>query len=136
MIIYRCENPITERGPYHGLSVNGGLLSNHNNTDKYPTPYEDMRDYNDKKLACGFKNLIQLTYWFSKPQRIQLRKNGWRFYAFEIADDEVKCGKRQCLFKRQLATKVKELTEDEISHWKSNWTNKAGVEAGSAEFVG
>lgn len=137
MIVYRCENPETGRGPYHNLDLNGELLRNHNDMSKYPTPQEDMGEYNNNKLACGFTNLSQLCYWFTNYQRSELRKNGWRFFAFDVENvSEMKIGKRQCLFRREKAKKLKELSEYDISHSEQNWTDKAGVETGSPQLSG
>lgn len=119
-IVYRCENE-DELGPYSRdascLSKRRKLLDHHSYRDywSHPSPWTDGISGDVYHKVCGFQTIGHLKKWFTKAERDALRALGWKFYVFEIADNHVLYGNHQCVFTRQKAKTIKELTEDDIA---------------------
>lgn len=114
MIIYRCENDL-EEGPY---SITAAfyderhiLLKHHTeNMLRWPTPnFDGIKVLEPSSWFCAFASIEQMTKWFSKHERIELRKLGWKFLKLETTS-EVHVGHHQCVFHRKDAQIIEELT--------------------------
>lgn len=61
------------------------------------------------ELFCGFSNLEQYRNWLFNPYwRRAFAERGVKMVTYKIQQDEVKFGRKQILFNKSMATKIKE----------------------------
>ena len=107
MRVYRVEN-WSGRGPYNGK---GCYKAGYDTacSDRHPMPYSDGIPYWDDTDRFGFKTKKALQKWFNKKMRRDLAKHKYRISIFEVPKENVVLGRKQLVFKRRRAKRVKKL---------------------------
>lgn len=106
MLVYRIENK-NKIGPYQGDSGYNWFTTNHTDDPiNHPSPPDDIGlkhllsdlPYQPCRYKFGFKNVKQLKSWFTKEERRNLFRLGFKIVKIKISMDKVIIGDKQVLF--------------------------------------
>ena len=106
-LIYRVENN-RGKGPYRGHSgIKVGMNKIHMNKN-HPTIQTDegIDEYGfNNSYYCGFSNKTQLKKWFTKKNRIKLRKHDFQVSIYKTTDYQK--SNHQAVFHRENSELIK-----------------------------
>lgn len=87
------------------------VTNNFQDHSVHPTPLQEFGIEMDcwPELFCGFSNLDQYRNWLFNPYwRRAFDAKGVKLVTYKVPRDEVRFGRKQILFNKSLATKIKE----------------------------
>ena len=114
MLVYRVEHEKTGEGPYakKGAKKQWEDGRPHDLEHGRPTPFVDsnknMQEFARNSFhimlfdyVFGFTTMAQYRKWFSKEERIKLKKNGFIVKKYKIKKRFIIVGDQQCMFKKK-----------------------------------
>jgi hypothetical protein len=87
------------------------VTNNFQDSSVHPTPLQEFGLEMDlwQEFFCGFSNLQQYSNWLFNPHwRRSFAAHGVKMVTYKVPRDEVKFGRKQILFNKSMATKIKE----------------------------
>lgn len=113
--IYK-SNPDASNYYWAPITVNENSLwyevtNNFQDHSVHPTPLQEFGIEMDcwPELFCGFANLKQYNDWLFNPYwRRAFAAKGVKLVTYKVPRDEVRFGRKQILFNKSMATKLKE----------------------------
>jgi hypothetical protein len=87
------------------------VTNNFQDSSVHPNPCQEFGIELDywQELFCGFANLEQYRNWLFNPYwRRSFAERGVKMVTYKVPRDEVRFGRKQILFNKSMATKIKE----------------------------
>jgi hypothetical protein len=100
--VYRWENS-DGLGPYNTRDDDGRYLKifDHTNDGWHPSPFNAGETGGIQKgELCGFKNLQQMSNWFTVDEQNKMREYGFELVRIWVDSDYVRVGLSQVVFSR------------------------------------